>query len=212
MVTQSQLNVVPTIPQVVAQEKIMKDNTEITRQTVRNAKKGNEEAISLLYKTYVQRIYRYIAYRIGGDVKTAEDLTSDVMVRMVRELPKYRITSVPFEVWLYRIASNLVVDYYRRHNKIVESQLPESLVSNLPDPESSLVQQQQLQKLRLCLIQLKSEEQILLSLRFFERKSHEDVAQILGKSINSIRTMQHRALKRLATLMNLENEGSANHV
>jgi len=211
MASQSSAHVTQSAPRLTRQDTNMSNQPSVSRQVLRKAKRGNEEAISLLYKTYVNRIYRFIAYRLGGDTKSAEDLTSDVMVRMVRELPKYRITSVPFEVWLYRIASNRVVDYYRRNNKVIESQLPETLVANSPDPESALMQEQLLQKLRLCMIQLKPEEQIILSLRFFERKSHEEVSSILGKNISSIRTMQHRALKRLAELMNMDTEGSNDH-
>lgn len=209
MVNQSHIHPIATpVPRSIQREKTMPDETNISKKIIKQAKKGDEGAISALYQAYVDRIFNYIAYRLGGDKKTAEDLTGDVMVRMVKELPKYKITRVPFEAWLYRIASNHVVDYFRRNNKVIESNLPESLASNEPDPESHLVNQQTLHLLRTSLTQLKPDEQFLLSLRFFERKSHEDMSRMLGKSISSIRTMQHRALKRLADLMAIKHDGS----
>lgn len=205
MIKQPDVQFIPSsIPKA---QTMKKQETNVSNQVIKRAKKGDEGAISLLYKTYVDCIFNYVAYRLGGDTKSAEDITSEVMIRMVRELPKYRITRAPFEAWLYRIASNQIVDHYRQHNRVVESNLPDSLASDDPDPESRLVESQMIHLLRASLNKLKSEEQILLSLRFFERKSHEEVAQMLGRSVSSIRTMQHRALKRLADLMKLENEG-----
>lgn len=206
MIKQPDIQLVPSsIPKV---HPMKKDETNtVSNQVIRKAKKGDEGAISSLYKTYVDCIFNYVAYRLSGDTKTAEDITSEVMIRMVRELPKYRITRAPFEAWLYRIASNQIVDYYRQHNRVIESNLSDSLASDAPDPERHLMESQRLHRLRTSMTKLKSEEQILLSLRFFERKSHEETAQMLGRSVSSIRTMQHRALKRLADLMQFDNEG-----
>ncbi|MGB1287102.1 MAG: RNA polymerase sigma factor [Aggregatilineales bacterium] len=169
---------------------------QITPDMIQRAQRGDEAAVSTIYNLCADRIYRYIACRLNDDM-AAEDLTADVFVQMVRDLPRYRMRGAPFEAWLYRIAANRVTDYFRKQQRRPETSLPESLANNEADPESSLMQQQQLDKLYDALTQLKEEEQLVLTLRFVERRSHREVAKIAGKSVSAVRSIQHRALARL---------------
>src|SRR4051812_8324926 len=83
---------------------------------IMQARQGSEEAISLLYEFYLQPIFQYIRYRVDSIV-LAEDLTAEVFLRMVRSLPNYEEKGIPFRAWLYRIASNLLIDHYRQNRK-----------------------------------------------------------------------------------------------
>jgi RNA polymerase sigma-70 factor (ECF subfamily) len=152
-----------------------------------------------LYETYVERIYRYVAYRVLS-VADAEDLTAEVFVKMVEALPAYRVTGVPFEAWLYRIASARIIDYRRRNQRRPQTELTESLSDTSEEsPEELVVGQQELEALRVAVGHLSDEQQTLLVLRFIERKSHENVAMIMGKSVSAVKSIQHRALNLLAS-------------
>lgn len=164
---------------------------------IQRAKKGDAEAITELYQRYAPVIYRYIGYRTPTTTD-AEDLTAEVFLKMVEGLPSYRLTGVPFEAWLYRIAAARIADFYRRKKPV--DQLPESLTDNKPLPEEVLQNSQELDNLRGVLRQFSEDEQNILILRFVERKSHKDVAEIMGKSVTAVKSAQHRALIQLAAM------------
>jgi len=150
----------------------------------------------MLYRRYVPAITRYIAYRVS-DEAVVEDLTAEVFLRMVESLPQYRITGAPFEAWLYRIAATRVADYYRYGDR-VPGQLGETLSSGDPPLELTILEREEFETLRAALRQLTGEQQMILILRFIERKSHREVAAIVGKSERAVAAAQHRALKKLS--------------
>jgi RNA polymerase sigma-70 factor, ECF subfamily len=168
-------------------------------EIIKQAKSGDSKAISVLYESFVDRIYRYIAYRVADE--DAEDVTADVFTRMVEALPQYVYAGVPFEAWLYRIAAARVADHHRKRARRKQEQISESLSDQEPLPEENLEQEQELHLIRSALQHLSSEEQTVLLLRFVEQMSHKQVADVIGKSVPAVRTMQHRALTRLAQLM-----------
>ncbi len=166
------------------------------QKLVKRAQKGDKSAVAQLYKTYSQRIYRYIAYRVSSTTD-AEDLTAEVFVKMVEGLRTYRWTGAPFESWLYSIASARVIDFRRRVARRPQSELDESLDDDDLLPEEQLQESQEIEALRHALQKLSDEQQSVLVLRFIERKSHQEVADIIGKSVSAVKSMQHRALVEL---------------
>lgn len=172
------------------------------------AQRGDQDAVATLYKAHAQAIYRYIAYRVPTEAD-AEDLTTEVFIKMVEGLAAYRITGAPFEAWLYRIAATRVAEWHRSARRRETVDLPESLHTGDPLPEEMLLEQQEVGRLRAALSELSDEQQQILLLRFVERKSHEEVAEIVGKSITAVKTIQHRALTRLAAL--LGKDGKSRH-
>jgi RNA polymerase sigma-70 factor (ECF subfamily) len=172
---------------------------------IRLAQRGDREAVATLYQAYVTRIYRYVAARLPGGTD-AEDITADVFVRMVEGLPGYQVTGAPFEAWLYRIAATRVADFYRSRAKSPSDTLDENLSDEAPLSEEMFSEAQALDELRRALHQLPEEHQTILVLRFVERKSHEDVAALLGKSAAAVKSIQHRALSRLTELLGSDHK------
>jgi RNA polymerase sigma-70 factor (ECF subfamily) len=177
---------------------------EVQRLILR-AQRGDSTAVALLYQTYSQRIYRYVAYRISH-TEDAEDITAEVFVKMVEGLRNYRWTGAPFETWLYSIASARVIDFRRRAGRRPQSELNETLSDSQPFPEENLQQAQELQRLRAAVQQLTDEQQTILVLRFIERKSHQEVAEIVGKSVSAVKSIQHRALIELTARLGQEEK------
>ncbi|MCU0464106.1 MAG: sigma-70 family RNA polymerase sigma factor [Anaerolineae bacterium] len=161
------------------------------------ARHGQREAVSTLYEMFVERIFRYIAYRVDSDAD-AEDLTAEVFVKMVEGLPQYTSTGVPFEAWLYRIASARVIDYRRRSNRRPSTDLSDNLSDEGDSPEDHIQNQEEAEGMRRAFALLNGEQQQVLILRIIERKSHQEVADVMGKSVTAVKSIQHRALQVLA--------------
>ena len=173
---------------------------------IQRAQQGDADAVATLYRRYVPAITRYVAYRVSDD-SAVEDLTAEVFLRMVEGLPQYTITGAPFEAWLYRIAAARVADYFREGNRLPADALNDRISSEDLPLEMDVLQREELERLRAALQQLNDEQQTILILRFIERKSHQEVARILGKSERAIAAAQHRALKRLAKLLGTTKSG-----
>lgn len=178
------------------------EKTLITR-----AQRGDKMAISTLYSAHVQAIYKYVRYRVDTDAQ-AEDITSEVFLRMVRELPRYQYTGAPLSAWLYRTAYNIIVDTYRSQRFQAPEDLPEDLASDYTDPVDTFALAQDHEQLRAALKTLSPDYQNVLVLRFINDVSHAEVAEIMGKTEASARVLQHRALKALgAALQQLQQRG-----
>jgi RNA polymerase sigma-70 factor (ECF subfamily) len=175
------------------------------RLLIKRAQTGDREAVGALYQAYSQSIYRYVIARVRS-AEDAEDITSEVFISMVKGLASYQITEAPFAAWLYRIAASRVADHYRARQRQPISELTESLPDDLTLPEDQMLQKQSFDRLRAALGQLSEEHQTILILRFVDRKSHEEVAAILGKSMTAVKSAQHRALEHLTSILGGESK------
>ena len=167
---------------------------------IARARRGDRDAVAALYRAHVEAIFRYISYRVPDGV-TADDLTAEVFLRMVEALPRYTVNGAPFEAWLYRMASARVADFYRRQRRRPQEALSELEPDRTVSPEGAFQAEEEQDELRAALRLLSDEHQDILILRFVERKSHAEVAGLLGKSVSAIKSAQYRALNRLAELM-----------
>lgn len=171
-----------------------------TTSLIEQARRRDPDAVAELYRQHVQAVARYIGYRVP-DPTVVEDLTAEVFLRMVESLPRYRPTGAPFEAWLYRIAASQVANHYRKVKRQPQTELHEAIGSETTPVEFNVQKQQELHELRTALGHLSEEHRTILFLRFVERKSHDETARILGKTVEAIATAQHRALKQLAKVM-----------
>jgi RNA polymerase sigma-70 factor, ECF subfamily len=167
---------------------------------IKAAQQHDSAAVSRLYETFADRIYRYIAYRVPTTAD-AEDITAEVFVSMIEHLPNFEITGAPFEAWLYRIAAGKVADFHRKLARRPQSELLEIVRDDKPLPEEDLETEQEFQRLREAVGQLNEEHQNVLILRFIQKKSHKEVAAAIGKNVSAVRSIQHRALIELTRLL-----------
>jgi RNA polymerase sigma-70 factor, ECF subfamily len=175
---------------------------------VAQAQAGHKEALSTLYRMYSKPMFRYVVRRVPRK-EDAEDITAEVFARMVRGLRTYKITGAPFEAWLYRIAAFTIADFYRAEHGVIEEELSEVIASEDFSPEDLFQDDGDVQSVHAALKRLSEEHVTILILRFVERKTHEEVASILGKSVTAVKSAQHRALTQLSEL--LGNDHKAKH-
>jgi RNA polymerase sigma-70 factor (ECF subfamily) len=166
-------------------------------QLVEQAQEGRRDALEELYLLHFERIYSYLHMSVGNR-HDAEDLTTQVFVKMLESIGKFRWRSAPFSAWLFRIAHNLAMDHFRANKRWQpEEEVPE------PDPgEGSAAEEEAFESIgrknMLQLIQrLSHEQQQVLTLKFVFNFSNAEAATILGKTEGAIKSLQHRALASL---------------
>ena len=164
---------------------------------VRKAQGGDADAYSAIFDQHYSPVYRYLFYRLG-DVKLAQDLTSEVFVRMVEKLDTFEPSGRPLLAWLYTIARNLVADDYRRNGKVTHLPLDEALTSGMhANPVRQAEQSLLADCLRLVIEKLTEDQQQVILLKYVENQSNAQVARILGKTQGAVKSLQHRALASL---------------
>lgn len=172
---------------------------------VLRAQAGDSEAFAVLYRTYVQAIYRFVLLRLSNPV-LAEDMTADVFIKAINGLPRYEYRGLPFGAWLFRIARDRVVDYYRQSARRPSAELDENIKSELPDPGSLAEQTEMLSSLAEALSQLTDEQRDVVQFRFMEDWSLDETARAMHKSVNAVKALQHRALNTLNRLISRGKE------
>lgn len=169
-------------------------------ELIQRAVSGDPDAFATLYDTYIEQIYRFIYFRVGDEL-TAEDLTSQVFIKAWDNLSSYQMRGLPFSAWLFRIARNSVIDYYRTFRETTSLEF-EAVAK--PDPEGDvderIERQLQAEEVRLALQKLTEDQRQVLTLRFIEGFSTEEVAQVLGKRPGAIRALQMRGLQALTEI------------
>jgi RNA polymerase sigma-70 factor, ECF subfamily len=160
------------------------------------AQSGSPEATGALYLRYNQSIYRYLYYHTS-DLKTAEDLTSDVFLKMVQFLPSYRVENSAFQAWLFQIAHNIVIDHYRRTKTHPVVEIDENMESRDPDLDHKVDYYFNSLEMSRALSSLPSAQREVLLLRFIEEMPIAEAARILHKSQDSIKALQRRGLTAL---------------
>ena len=156
------------------------------------------EAVGELYDRHHARIFRYLWSRLR-DPQLAEDLTGEVFVRMVRDLPGFRPRGIPFQAWLYRIAHNLSVDHQRAQGRhpLVSLDNAESLQAEGQDPEARVERQLTVERVEKALDALDPTQREVVVLRFLAGLSLREVAAALTKTVAAIKSLQHRGLVAL---------------
>lgn len=173
---------------------------------IQRAMSGEQNAFAMLYDAYIEQIYRFIYFRVS-DAQTAEDLTSQVFLKAWDKLSSYQIRGLPFSAWLFRIARNGVIDYYRTFK---ETTPLEPDVIARPDPaadvDEKVERRLEAEEVRLALQHLTEDQRQVLTLRFIEGLSTEEVAQVIGKRQGAVRALQMRGLQALAQMIETSDE------
>lgn len=159
-------------------------------------RKLDAQAVGAIYDKYFPEVYRYVRYRFNDDA-IAEDIASDVFVRLLEAVKKGQGPQSNLKGWLIATASNAVNDQLRRQYR----RPTEALSETMPDQDSSVVTQVDLREqnrvVQLAYAQLTPEQQHVLALRFGLGYSLEETADYLRKKANAVKALQFRALAAL---------------
>ena len=173
-------------------------------QLLERARSHDAEALAEIYDRYSEPIYRYL-YRMLGDAAQAEDLTSEVFCRLLQVLDTSRAPRDKLRGWLYRVAHNQAMDWFRQQGKGTTLPLCEELASGTDLPSEIVERQETQQRLRKVISQLTIDQQRVILLRFGEGFKISEVSELMGKSQGAVKILQHRAVKRLRKLLDQED-------
>ena len=163
---------------------------------IQQAKNGEPGAFSELYDRHYPAIYRYCLCRVES-AAAAEDVSSEVFVRLVESIDHFEYRGRPILAWLYTIARNLVADHHRRHGRAEMVPLDEGLMGDADDPEDVANLALNEEMLTRAIEQLTEDQRQVLVLKFFEGLDNATVAQVLDKSYGAVKSLQHRGLEAL---------------
>jgi len=154
-------------------------------------------ALAEIYDCYSPGLYRY-AMRLLGHASLAEDCVAEAFTRFLQSLQNHRGPRDHLQAYLYRIAHNWIVDLYRDHEETIA--LSEALRSeNAPEEEAAKrIRQQQVRK---AIRSLTPDQQKVITLKYLEDWSNEEIARVLHKPVGAVKSLQHRALLSMQKLL-----------
>ena len=167
--------------------------------------KTRPEAFRPLYDRYYPVMFRYVYNKLRDKEQTA-DLTSQIFLKALLNLPKYKNQGVPFSAWLYRIAKSEVGQYFRDEKKQPVVVVDEALFAEIAEEGADLALEHWQGQLAAALQHLALEEIHLLDLRFQEEKAFKEIGQILGITENNAKVKTYRLLDKLRRLLKLDTQ------
>ena len=158
--------------------------------------KHDPEAFGELYDRYFAQIYRF-AYSRLRDQTLAEDVTSEVFFKALKNVKRYTHAGHPFSSWLYQIALNAVADHYRGKRAEVELEPHIELAAADPPVIDEVVRRDRSRRIWAVIDQLPPQQRAAMVLKFGEDRKIDEIAQILGKSSGAVKLLLHRGVGRL---------------
>lgn len=155
-----------------------------------SARDGDEDALRLLYLLYADNVFGFVL-AIVRDEHDAEDITSEVFARLPRALTHYRASATPFAAWLLRVARNAALDHLRAQRSVPLAEV------HATGETAELQARERLNALKSALEALPEDQRQVMLLRLVAGLTPGEVAERMGRSVDSIHALQHRARRRL---------------
>ena len=171
------------------------EDDELMRQVV----EGSSEALDKLVERWQKSVYSFV-YRGVRNADDAEELTQETFWRLWRAREQYQ-SDGRFTAWLFRIASRLCIDHYRRQSRrptLVSSEHPHFITASAQErPDQDMVHTELAQALDDAIAQLPVNQRLALQMNRFEGLSYREIAEALDCSLGSVEQLIYRARRRL---------------
>ncbi len=187
------------------------DNNE-EKQLVEQARKDSG-AFGTLFELYYPKILKYTVFRTGN-VEVARDITSETFYKAMKNLWKFRWIGATFSAWLYRIAGNLIIDYFRNRKaeyffmKNTLEKTKKDAPSDFRNIENEIIEaREELERnkdyseIKQYLFKLPALYQEVLVLRYIQGYKVKDICSILNKKEGTVKSLISRGIKLLKQLM-----------
>jgi RNA polymerase sigma-70 factor (ECF subfamily) len=165
------------------------------------ASQGDKHAFGMLYSHYLDEIYRFVYFKISNE-QIAEDITEETFLKTWNSLSKiYKKDGKVdnFRAWLYRVANNLVIDFYRKKKPVFD--FNRTWTKKQPLPEDLVLKEEQSNQLVRMIKSLEPVHQEIIILRLVNDLSHKEVAEIMNISEGYSRVLLYRALKEIKSML-----------
>jgi RNA polymerase sigma-70 factor (ECF subfamily) len=166
------------------------DADALVAAATEQARAGDDDALRLLYLLYADNVFGYVL-AILRDEHDAEDVTSEVFARLPRALHHYKVSATPFAAWLLRVARNAALDHLRAQRSVPLAEVHAS------GETAAHLTRERLQGLTAAFAALPEDQRQVMLLRLVAGLTPAEVAEQLGRSVDAIHALQHRARRRL---------------
>jgi RNA polymerase sigma-70 factor (ECF subfamily) len=166
------------------------------RQDLDGLRRLDPQVISSIFDRLFPIVFRYVRYRVN-DANQAEDLASDVFVRLLEAVSAGKGPETNLKAWLLGTASHAVNDHHRKAYRRPTEEINESLPDLQATPAESVEQREWQNRIREALGRLTLEQQHVIALRFGDELSLEETANLMKKNVNAVKQLQLRALAAL---------------
>jgi RNA polymerase sigma-70 factor (ECF subfamily) len=182
-----------TVAQTGAHAKPLMNSPE---QLISAARRGDQEAFRHIFERWARPVVSFV-YDMVGDRALAEDLTQETFVRAYKYLDALR-DETKFSTWLFSIARNVAREHLRSaHGRNRKVDLDDETVLELhderPTPVVALLDRELNGVMRRALGALDEDKRLVFTLKIFQQRSYEEIAEITGFSVPKVKTDLHRA-------------------
>ena len=158
-------------------------------------------SLQVIYKRYFPPLYNYTRLKVG-DARLAEDIVAEVFVKLLRVVGTPSAPRRSLRGWLFQVTRNEITRSIGRNTRVKTIALEEWMPDpTQPNPELSLSAALDVENLRQAVQTLKPDHQEVIVLRFGQYLSLQETADIMGKSVSAIKSLQFRALDNLRTIL-----------
>lgn len=176
-----------------------------SQELIIRAKRFDSQALAEIYDSLSPAIYRY-ALRLLGEQELAKECMAETFQRFLTALQRGAGPDDYLRAYLYRIAHNWITDYYRRKQP-PELELDEELHGDPSfEPAQAIAREAESQQVRNALTLLTPEQRQVISLKYLEDWTNEEIARSINKPVGAVKSLQHRALGSLRRLLLKEEE------
>lgn len=175
---------------------------DLSRLIVR-AQNGEKDAFGQIYSLFLKRIYRFIYFAVRNR-QLAEDITQDTFLRAWRSFSSFSQSHGSLQAFLFAIARNLVIDWYRKKKDIPLKTVADPGYKD--DVDEKIAQDEEKQKLTHALAKLKFDQKQLVILRYFEELSFVEIGKVVGSREGTVRVRLHRILGQLKRIIEEQDE------
>ena len=161
--------------------------------------KGNQDSLRILIDKYTSSIYNFTVRFVGND--SAKDITQDVFIKVWKNIEKFYIEKAHFKTWIFTIARNTITDYLRKKKMVMFSSLDkeeESFENNIEDevilPDEAMIKLEDKDFLNNLLDKLPINYKEVLILHYQEEMTFNDIGFLIGKPMNTVKSIHRRAL------------------
>jgi len=174
---------------------------------VARAKDRDQAAFGQLYDIFSNAIFRFVSLKTATR-EQAEDIMQETFFKAWQALPKLSLENLNFRAWLYKIARNLVNDHYRA---LQRRPTPDTIdnyynLASSDDTHEQTAIAFDIEWLRSIMNELAPNYRQILELRFIQEFTVEETAKIMGRTALAVRVAQHRAIKKLNSLVSNSDE------
>lgn len=165
-----------------------------------NLAKKDPVKFAPLYERYFLQIFKYIFKRVESE-EHANDICQQTFIKAMTKIKSYQHKGLPFSSWLYRIAQNEINQFYRTKKRARIVEVNDSDLPELFEEIEIDVREEQRQILIRAMDKLKPEEISLIEMKYFEKRSGQEIAEILDLSLSNVKVKLHRIVKKIKQLI-----------